>query len=411
MNKKLKIFILLVGFLGICLLSFLSYQIGVWVGEENILRTPPSQITEPYLEDASQKIDFSIFWEAWRKIERNFLAKEKIDYQKMVYGAIRGMIASLEDPHTTFFSPSETEDFEEELSGRYQGIGMEIAIREKKLTVISPLEGTPAQKAGLQPGDRILAINNTSTEKISIEEATQLIRGPEGTEVSLLISRKIWKEPKKITLKRTFIKIPTLKLEFKEIQNKPLIVYLKIYQFNRILDSEFQKASWKILNSQADRIILDLRFNPGGILDVAQNISGWFLKKGEIVAWQDFGKDKPRKVYKAKGSSKFSNYPMVILINQGSASGAEILAGALRDNRGVKLIGEKSFGKGSVQEPVFLQDGSSLKITIAKWLTPNGDSIDEKGLIPDIEVEMTEQDWEEGRDPQLEKAIEIIKAL
>ncbi|GAI06445.1 unnamed protein product, partial [marine sediment metagenome] len=161
----------------------------------------------------------------------------------------------------------------------------------------------------------------------------------------------------------------------------------------------------------AQKIILDLRNNPGGYLEVAQEIAGWFLEKGEVVVWQDSGEGKEREVYKSKGPARFSQYPTVVLINEGSASGAEILAGALRDNRQVQLIGKKSFGKGSVQEQVFLSDNSSMKITIANWLTPNGISIDEAGLTPDVEIEMTDEDWEEDSDPQLEKAIEIIKNL
>ena len=408
MNKKLKAFILIVFFIGI---AFLSYKVGFFAGEESILRQPPSQIVNPEPQDLEEKVDFSVFWEAWRKLEKDILKKEKIDYQKMIYGAIKGMVESLKDPYTTFFTPKETENFNEELSGKYEGVGMEVGIKEEKLTVVSPFENTPAKNAGLRPGDKILKVNDSFTDNLSLEEAVSLIKGPKGTEVTLLIGRENWPVPKEITLKRAVIKIPTLKLELKDAENGEQIVLIKIYQFNRILPQEFKTASSQILNSKAKKIILDLRNNPGGYLEVAQYITGWFLEKGDMVVWQDFGEGKERKSYESQGPSKFSQYPMVVLINEGSASGAEILAGALRDIRGIQLIGEKSFGKGSVQEQISLQDNSSLKITISEWLTPDGYSINEKGLTPDIEVKMTEEDWETEKDPQLKKALEIVKGL
>ena len=408
MNKKLKAFILIIFFVAI---AFSSYKFGFFAGKESILRLPPSYLinTEKPIEIGGGA-DFSVFWEAWRKLEMDFLKKEKIDYQEMIYGAIKGMVTSLGDPYTTFFTPKETEELEEELSGKYEGVGMEVGIRDKKVIVISPLEGTPAQEAGLKPGDKILKVNDTFTENLSLEEVVKIIRGPKDTEVTLLIQRESWTGPKEVILKRTVIKIPTLKWEIKEIDDEEILL-IKIYQFNKILPQEFRNASFEILGSQARKIILDLRNNPGGYLEVAQYIAGWFLEKGDVVVWQDFGEGKERKAYKAQGSSEFSKYPLVVLINEGSASGAEILAGALRDVRNVKLIGEKSFGKGSVQEQIFFKDDSSLKVTLSQWLTPNGDSIDGKGLVPDIEVEITEEDWEENRDPQLKKALEIIKDL
>lgn len=405
MAKKTKIIILIISFF---LISYLSYQTGILVGQENILRTPPAQIVNPLPEN--QKIDFSVFWEAWRKLEKNFFKKEKIDYQKMVFGAIKGLVASMEDPYTVYFTPQETQIFEEELKGEYEGVGMEVGIKNKKITIIAPLENTPAQEAGVQPGDIILAIDDVSVEGLSLEEVIKLIRGPKETEVNLLISRENWSTPQKIILKRKTIKIPVLKLEFKNL-DKEVIAYLKIYQFNQALTWEFKKAVREILNSPAKKIILDLRNNPGGLLDITQEISSWFLEKGQIIVWQDIGEGKEKKSYRADGSPKLAKYPLVVLINQGSASAAEILAGALRDNKGVKLLGEKSFGKGSVQEQIFLQDNSSLKVTNSKWLTPNGNSLDEQGLLPDIEIKMTEQDWEQNKDPQLEKALEIIKEM
>ena len=223
MKIGLKIFILLIIVGGV---GFFSYQAGVLVGQEKILRTPPTQIINSQPEELLEnKIDFSIFWETWRKLERDFLDKEKIDYQKMVYGAIKGMIETIEDPYTTFFNPQETNEFEEELSGKYQGVGMEVGIRDNKITVISPLEGTPAEKAGIKPGDIILKIDDVSSENLSLEKAVSKIRGEHGTAVELLIGREAWQAPQVIILKREIIKIPTLKLEIKKTLSGTPVAY------------------------------------------------------------------------------------------------------------------------------------------------------------------------------------------
>jgi len=408
MNRKIKIFFkIVISIICLVAVSFLSYEVGVYTGEKNILRTPPPQIINQDL-GAPEKLDFSIFWEAWREAERNFLERSKINSQEMIYGAISGMIDSLGDPYTNFFKPEEAREFEEQLSGKYQGVGMIVGIKDEQLTIISPFEGSPAQRSGLKAGDKIIKIEDTYTKDISIEKAVELIKGPEGTIVKLLIQRKSFEQPKEIEVKREIIKIPTL--EWKLIEGN--IALIKIHQFNQILNSEFKKAAFEILNSETDRIILDLRNNPGGYLEVAQDIAGWFLERGKIVVWEDKGEEKERESYKSKGPATFASFPMVVLINQGSASGAEILAGALRDQRGIKLIGETSFGKGSVQKPIILSDDSYLKVTIARWLTPDGVSIDEKGLEPDIVVEIPEDLVEgEEKDLQLEKAIEIIRIL
>jgi len=356
-------------------------------------------------------INFSLFWEAWKVLQEKFADKEKFDVQKMIYGAISGMVKSLEDPYTTFFNPEDTKRFIEDVKGTFEGVGMEIGQRKGQLQVIAPLENTPAQKAGLRAGDKIIKINDTLTADLTLDEAINLIRGPKDTQVTLTIFREEWEKTKEFKIVREVIEVPSLKWELRPINGYPDIAYLKLYQFSEKASFDFRVAAIEILNSQAKKIILDLRNNPGGYLEVAQDIAGWFLKRGEIVAIEDLGEGKEQNLYKAQGNSALAEVPIVILINQGSASGSEILAGALRDNRGILLIGEKSFGKGSVQELERLSEGSSLKITIAKWLTPKGESITDRGLEPDIKVEMTEEDYEEDRDPQLDKAIEIIKNL
>ena len=377
------------------LIVAVSSVFGFYFGKSQCQICPPSEI------------DLSLFWEAWNKLQEKFVSPEKLDIQKMIYGAISGMVKSLEDPYTVFLVPDEAKKFLEDVSGQFEGVGMEIGIRKGQLQVIAPLEGTPAQKAGLRPGDKIIKINDTPTADLTVDESVNLIRGPKGTEVTLTIFREEWRKTEEIKIVRDVIEVPSLKWELKDDN----IVYIQLYQFSERAGFDFRMAAIEILNSPAEKIILDLRNNPGGYLEVARDISGWFLERGQTVAIEDFGTGAEQKVYKAGGNARFLGYPIVILINQGTASGSEIMAAALRDNRGIKLIGEKSFGKGSVQEFEKLREGASLKITVAKWLTPSGEFITDKGLEPDIKVEMTDQDYEEGRDPQLDKAIEIIKNL
>ncbi len=374
-----------------------SFKIGVWVGKTQVICIvcPPAEI------------NFSLFWEVYDKLQNKFVDPARFDVQKIIYGAISGMTETLEDPYTSFLNPEDTEKFEEGLSGFFEGVGIEIGTKEGQVTIIAPLEGTPAQKAGLRAGDKIFKIDNIETFDMPIEETANLIRGPKGTEVTLTIFRTGWETTKDIKIIRNTIKIPSLEWE---LLNED-IAYLHLYQFNQTLTSDFEKAAIEILAGSSKRIILDLRNNPGGYLYVAQDIASWFLEKGEVIVIEDFGEGKENIVYKSKRNGEFSQYPLVVLINQGSASGSEILAGALRDNRNIKLIGEKSFGKGSIQEAMELRGGSTIKITIAKWLTPKGISISETGLDPDIQIEITDEDYEQEKDPQLDKAIEIIQNL
>jgi len=377
-----------------------SFGLGTYFGKSRVV----CEICPP------EEIDFSLFWEVYHKLQEKFVDKGKFDTQKMIYGAISGMVKSLGDPYTVFFLPEETKRFEEDVKGIFEGVGMEIGIKKGQLQVIAPLEGTPAQKAGLRAGDKILKINDKETVDLTTDEAVNLIRGPKGTEVKLTILREGWEKPKDFKIVRAVIEIPSLKWEVKSAPEGYPIIYLKIYQFSEKASFDFSKAAIEILSEPSQKIILDLRDNPGGYLEVAQDIAGWFLEKGKIVVIEDFGKGE-KKEYKSEGNGLFSNYKIVILINKGTASASEILAGALRDNRGILLIGEKSFGKGSVQELEKLREGSSLKITVARWLTPKGNLISDVGLEPDIKVEMTEEDYEEGRDPQLDKAIEVIREM
>jgi len=375
----------------ILLLAATVFAVGFFVGKGQVAYAP-------------EEVDLSLFWQVFHLLQEKFIDQEKLDIQRMIHGAISGMIQALGDPYTVFLTPEETRRFIEDLGGVFEGVGMEIGIKEDHLKVITPLEGTPAQRAGLRAGDKILKIEGKPTPGMTTKEAVSLIRGPEGTQVTLTILREGWEEPREFTIIRAVIKIPTLRWEMKEDN----IAYLRIYHFGGKTVTDFQRVAWEILNSPAKRIVLDLRGNPGGYLQGVQKIAGWFLEKGEIIAIEDFGpRRKPRK-YFSPGPSRLAEYPLVVLIDRGSASGAEILAGALRDNRGVILIGEGTFGKGSIQEFKTLMRGASLKITVARWLTPRGELITDIGLEPDIRVRRAD---EEQPDLQLEKAIEIIRGL
>ncbi|MDP3764509.1 MAG: S41 family peptidase [bacterium] len=349
-------------------------------------------------------IDFSLFWDAWKIIQDKYVDRSSLDKKKMVYGAIDGMVKSLKDPYTTFFEPVEAKQFKDDVSGSFGGIGAEIGIRKEILTVISPLEDSPAQKAGLRAGDKILKINDTITADMGISEAVSLIRGPKGTAVKLTISRAGADAVKEISIVRDDIKIPTAKWQLKNDK----IAYIQLFNFGETAPFEFRKTVLDVLRSPADRIVLDLRNNPGGYLEVSQDIAGWFMESDSVVAIEDFGNGTPSKKYLANGNSVLKNMPIVVLMNEGSASASEILAGALRDNKKVKLIGAKSFGKGSVQQLENMREGTSLKVTIAKWLTPSGKSIMQEGLEPDVKIEFTKDDIDNLKDPQLDKAIEII---
>ncbi|OGZ38262.1 MAG: hypothetical protein A3E90_02955 [Candidatus Portnoybacteria bacterium RIFCSPHIGHO2_12_FULL_40_11] len=349
-------------------------------------------------------VDFSLFWDTWAIVQKKYVDRDELNPQQMVYGAIAGLVKSLDDPYSIFMEPEESKQFLDEISGSFGGIGAEVGMRKGILTIIAPLEDSPAQKAGLKAGDKVLKVDETITSDLNLDEAVRLIRGEKGTEVVLLISREEWNQAKEIKVIRDLIKIPILKWEMKENN----IAYVQLYHFTENSADEFRKTITQVLKENPKGMILDLRNNPGGYLEIAVNIASWFLPKGEIVAMEDFGNGEKTE-YRSKGYEGLKDLPTVILINKGSASASEIVAGALRDNLGVKIVGEKSFGKGSVQELENLKAGASLKITIAKWLTPKGTSIQDTGIEPDIALEITQEDSDNNRDPQLEKALELLK--
>ena len=358
-----------------------------------------------------KEFDFSLFWNTWDELHNKFVDQNNLKEDKLLYGAISGMVKGAGDPYTVFFPPVESKSFKQDVGGSFGGIGAEIGKRNGFLVIVAPLEDTPAQKAGLLAGDKILKINGEPTDDITVEEAVTKIRGEVGTKVTLSILRgNDGTKVKDITIERAVIKIPITKLAALKDNE---IAHLSFYSFASTAPFEFQQAAAKILATTGYKgIILDLRNNPGGFLEVSVDIAGWFFDANSLVAIEQFGKteNNNKTEFRTSGLGALKNYPIVVLVNQGTASAAEILAGALRDNRGIKLVGEKTFGKGSVQELINLKDGSSLKVTVAKWLTPKGISISEQGLEPDYKVIIAEDDTDKNKDSQLDKAVEILSS-
>lgn len=355
-------------------------------------------------KDKPEKVDFGVFWEAWKKIDNRYVDESKLDSQERVYGAIKGMVGALDDPYSAFMDPEETKKFDTEMEGSFEGIGAELGMREGVLIVISPIDGMPAEKAGLRAGDKIFKINGELASDITIDEAVKKIRGEKGTEVTLTIVRDGDDKTQDITIVRDKIELKSVVYEKKDGG----IAYIRINKFAEDTSKEFNKEAAKVVADGSKGIILDVRNNPGGYLNVAVEIASKFMPKGEVAVWEE-KRDGEKSSFKTIGGDIFGEIPIVVLINEGSASASEILAGALRDNRQVKLIGEKSFGKGSVQQLEDLSDGSSLRITIAKWLTPSSKSIHEVGLEPDTKVEISEEDIERKNDAQLKRAEEELK--
>ncbi len=352
---------------------------------------------------SSNDVDFSLFWEVWQTLKRDYVDQDKLTEKTLFYGALRGLVGATEDPYSVFMNPEEAKEFEEDLSGSFEGIGAEIGFRNNVLTIIAPLEEMPAVKAGIRAGDKILEIDGKDASNFTVEEAVKMIRGPKDTQVTLTIVRD--KEPKPVEIKitRATVVVKSVKYSYDETKG---IFTIKIFNFNSDTETLFNEAVQQALIKKPKGLILDLRNNPGGYLETAVNVASDWIKEGAIVTEQ-FG-DGKKIEHGAKGTGRFVDMPTVILVNQGSASASEIVAGALKDNGKATLIGEKTFGKGSVQILRQLEDGSVIKVTTAKWLTPKGTNINEQGIEPDKIIERSSEDREKNRDPQMDAAIEQL---
>jgi carboxyl-terminal processing protease len=354
---------------------------------------------------APENVDFNIFWEAWKQMDDKFVDVKELDSQDRVYGAIKGMIAASGDPYSAYMDPEEAKEFNTDMEGSFEGIGAELGIKNKMLTVIAPLEGAPAEVAGLRPGDVIVKIFDEVTFEMTVDDAVKRIRGEKGTKVKLTVAREGADENLEIEITRGVIELESIKYEKKEGN----IGYIRISKFLENTGGKFDKAISTAIIDDVDGLVIDVRNNPGGFLNVAVEMISTFIPKGEVVVWEKGRNDNKIPFRALNKSDKLLDLPVVVVMNGGSASASEILAGALKDVKGVKSIGEKSFGKGSVQQVQELSDKSSMRITIAKWLTPKGTSIHEVGLEPDIEVKMTNDDYTNKKDPQLDRALEELK--
>lgn len=385
-----------------------GYKLGEYrVLQEQIQRSSYTINNTPQKTNP-KNIDFSLFWQTWENVEKKYVDKTKLIPQKMYEGAIKGMVASLEDPYTFFLTADENKQSKDDLGGKFQGIGAQLGLKDGAIVVIAPLKNSPALKAGLSAGDIILKVNDESTAQWTLTQAVSKIRGPKGTKVTLLISRNT--KELSFTIVRDEIQVDSVELEYEND-----IAILKLVKFgddtNTLWNTYTKEIAKKYQSGMIKSMILDLRDNPGGYLQSAVYTAAEFLPQGKLIVKQEYS-DGSAETYTVNQKGVLLDIPLVVLINKGSASASEILSGALRDYGRAKLIGEKTFGKGSVQEAIDLRGGAGLHVTVAKWILPKGDWINGKGIAPSIEVV---NDIKEGNtitretDSQLKKAIEVLR--
>lgn len=393
----------------VILVAIIFFSFGYYKGkDESSVLISSSEVTNKTLGQPLG-VDFAPFWKAWSVLDDKFVpsstSTETVTNQDKVWGAIQGLASSYGDPYTVFFPPVQSELFESDVRGNFEGVGMEVVSQDGILTVVAPLKGSPAEKAGILSGDKIISIDDKSTANLSTDEAVKYIRGPKGTTVRLTVFREGETEPRVIKVTRDVIDIPTINT--KDLGNG--IFKIDLYNFSATSPNLFRRALREFVESGDNKLILDLRGNPGGYLEAAIDMASWFLPSGKVVVRENFGEGKEETIYRSKGYDVFSDkLKFVILVDEGSASASEILAGALSEHGKAILVGEKTFGKGSVQELVNITADTSLKVTIARWLTPNGLSISKQGITPEYVIKRTQEDRAANRDPQLQKAIEIL---
>ncbi len=381
-----------------------AFFIGLYVGQNHSHAVANSTLTDT---DVVTNEQFAPFWKAWQVLNSKSVYAASSTSQGKVWGAIEGLAASYGDPYTVFFPPAESKMFQEDIQGNFEGVGMEIGIKDKQLQVVTPIKGSPAEKAGVKSGDLILKIGDKLTSDMSVDAAVKMIRGEKGTAVKITFLPQGTSKPVERSLVRDVINIPTL-----ETSSKPGGIFvIKLYSFTSESPDLFRNALREFVTSGDHKLILDLRGNPGGYLDAAWDMASWFLPAGKVVVTEDFGKNAPPNVFRSKGYGIFNgNLDMIILADSGSASAAEILAGALQEQGIAKIVGIKTFGKGSVQELVPITNDTSLKVTVARWLTPKGHNLSHDGLDPDYKVEISDKDVANKVDPQMNKAVDILTA-
>jgi len=392
----------------ILILLAVSFGVGMYFGKSQQNLNQSLSTTAGISSLSTSSVNMDAFWTTWNLLDQKFVYThkdaKKITDQDKIWAAIQGLTSSYGDPYTVFMPPEESKAFEGDISGNFEGVGMELAIKDKSIVVVAPLKGTPAYNAGVLKGDVILSIDGKTTTGMSVDEAVKLIRGQAGTDVTIEFSREGKTQPIKIKITRGVIDVPTAETEIKGD-----VFVIRLYNFYAPSADKFRIALRDFVESGKYKLVLDLRGNPGGYLDSAVDIASWFLPLGKIVVQEDFGPNIQEQIYRSKGYDIFSDQlKMVILADSGSASASEILAGALQEHKIAKLVGTKTFGKGSVQELLKVTPNTSLKVTVARWLTPNGISISDNGLTPDYEVKMTDADVKANKDPQMDKAISLL---
>jgi carboxyl-terminal processing protease len=411
------------------LIVLIAGLLGYYIGVNKIALDwnnfqPNVEITSKEPPPSVMHGDFSMFWTVLEKIQTTYYDKSAIDQQKIINGAIAGMVNSLDDPYTMYLPPKQNDNFKQGLAGKFEGIGAELGMKAKDIVVIAPIDGSPAQKAGVKAGDIILKVNDEAIGGWSLTQVVDKIRGPKGTEVSITLLHKSEDKPTSVKIVRDTITVKSLTSwtkkvkdveginqkapEVKAIANEK-VVYVRLSQFGDSTNDE-----WLALSNSIDRelkadkdikgVVFDLRNNPGGYLGDAVKIVSEFVKSGTAVMQED--REKERTSYPVTGKGLLTDVPLVVLINGGSASASEIVSGALRDHGRAKLVGEKSFGKGTIQQAEDLGGGAGVHVTIAKWLTPNAIWVHKQGLEPDVKVELDKKD--PSHDVQLEKAIQTL---
>lgn len=395
--------------IGAVILIIASFATGTYLGRiqgEKKVSTQGTLLNRDAVPPYQLKdVDFTQFWDVWKTVRARYVRAPATDV-KMFYGAISGMVTSLGDPYSVFFDPEVAAKFNQELSGTFSGIGAEVGMKKGQLIIIAPLPKTPADNAGIKAGDKILLINGNDTSTMTIDEAVSQIRGQKGTVVKLMIFRDGFKEPKEFPITRDTIVVEAVKFSTVNSNGKKIAI-ITLSQFNEVADAKFNDIIRKVILQNPDGVVLDMRNNPGGFLETAVKVAGEWITKGSNVVVEK-SSDGTVKNHPSTGAARLAKMPTVVLVNGGSASASEIVAGALQDYGKAKLVGEKTFGKGSVQDFMEFDDGSALKLTIALWYTPKDRSIDKEGIAPDEVVKRTIDDVEANKDPQLDRAIGIL---
>ncbi|OGD01336.1 hypothetical protein A2972_02630 [Candidatus Amesbacteria bacterium RIFCSPLOWO2_01_FULL_47_33] len=399
-----------------------SGWVGFWMGQRKLTfefkNWRPAVVLNKssVVRSGPEEVDFSLFWTVWDKVSAEYVDKSAVDGKKMVDGAISGMVSALGDPYTVYLPAQQNKESKEDLGGAFEGVGIQLGYKDNRLAIVAPLDGTPAHRAGVKAGDFILHIKDEkkrldrSTDGLTLPEAVKMIRGEGGTTVELTLARAGQEDPFKVELTREIIVVKSVTVEYPD-SGGGKIAWIKLNRFGDRTREEWNAVVGELADKEdIDGVVLDLRNNPGGYLEMSVYIAGEFLSPGKTVVGQQYG-DGTKTDTKVDRNGRLLKQRLAVLVNEGSASASEILAGALQDHKRAKVVGVKSFGKGSVQQPDDFPDGSGVHITIAKWLRPSGEWIDKIGITPDEVVE-----WEpegdaavsDADDPQLKKAIELI---